>query len=306
MVLPRIAFAALLLFLASHAPAQPLPVTEIAPGNFVHYGSLDERSAANLGDQANIGFIVGSRCVAVIDTGGSFAVGQRLLEALRAKTDLPVCWVIITHAHPDHFFGAAAFRGGQVVFAGHADLPRALQQRGRFYLNTLMRDLDGAAQGSEVVEPTLLVKDRLELDLGDRKLLLQAWPVAHTDNDLTVIDERTQTLWTGDLLFLQHTPVLDGSLGGFLRVLGDLGRMTPAHYVAGHGRTDASFADAVAAERHYFEVIDRETRRALKQRRTLQEATETVGTSEAGNWVNFDLYHRRNVTAAYTELEWED
>src|SRR5689334_15371969 len=146
----------------------PLPVSEIAPGNFVHYGSLEERSAANLGDNANIGFIVGSKCVAVIDTGGSFAVGERLQAAIRARTALPICYVITTHAHPDHFFGASAFRGEQPVFAGHENLPRALQQRGRFYLNTLNRDLQDLARGSEVVEPTLLVKERHELDLGGR------------------------------------------------------------------------------------------------------------------------------------------
>jgi quinoprotein relay system zinc metallohydrolase 2 len=284
----------------------PLPVSEIAPGNFVHYGSLEERSASNLGDNANIGFIVGDKCVAVIDTGGSFAVGEGLLAALRAHTALPICYVITTHAHPDHFFGAAAFRGEQAVFVGHQNLPRALQQRGKFYLNTLTRDLQDLARGSEVIEPTLLVKDRLELDLGGRTLLLTAWPVAHTDNDLSVSDSSTGTLWTGDLLFVRHTPVLDGSLTGFLSVIDQLERLAPAHYVPGHGHTEQSWAAALSAQRRYFKVIADETRRALKSRRTLQDAIDTVGLSEAPNWVNYELFHRRNVTVAYTELEWED
>ena len=38
---------------------------------------------------------------------------------------------------------------------------------------------------------------------------------------------------------------------------------------------------------------------------SIQEAVDTVGATQAQNWVNFDLFHRRNVTAAYTELEWE-
>jgi quinoprotein relay system zinc metallohydrolase 2 len=299
----------LLAFCVASVQAQspaPLPVSEIAPGNFVHYGSLDERSAANLGDNANIGFIVGNKCVAVIDTGGSLAVGARLRAQLRQHTDLPVCYVVTTHAHPDHFFGAAAFREDRPVFVGHENLPRALQQRGKFYLNTLTRDLGELARGSEAIEPTLLVHDRLELDLGGRKLELLAWPVAHTDNDLTVFDEKTATLWTGDLLFVQHTPVLDGSLSGFLAAIDRLSERAPGHFVPGHGKTSASWAAALSAERHYFTVIAEETRRALKNRRTLQDAIDAVGLSEADHWSNFELFHRRNVTAAYTELEWED
>jgi quinoprotein relay system zinc metallohydrolase 2 len=286
--------------------AAPFPLSEIAPGNFVHYGSLEERSTANLGDNANIGFIVGSKCVAVIDTGGSFAVGERLRAALRVRTALPVCYVITTHAHPDHFFGAAAFRAEHPVFAGHQNLPRALQQRAKFYLNTLTRDLQDLARGSEVIEPTLLVKDRMELDLGERTIVLTAWPTAHTDNDLTVADASTGTLWAGDLLFVQHTPVLDGSITGFLSVIDALERLAPAHFVAGHGQARNGWVEALAAQKRYFQVIADETRRALKSRRTLQDAIDTVGLIEEPNWVNFELFHRRNVTAAYTELEWED
>jgi quinoprotein relay system zinc metallohydrolase 2 len=298
--------AALLLGINASAVAEPFALTEIAPGNFVHYGSLEERSADNLNDTANIGFIVGERCVAVVDPGGSFAVGERLHGAIRSRTPLPICYVIITHAHPDHFFGAAAFRSQQTTFVGHRNLSRALQQRGKFYLNALTRDLGEAARGSEVVEPQLIVSERVDLDLGGRTLVLTAWPVAHTDNDLTVLDTKTDTLWTGDLLFVQHTPVLDGNLAGFRHAIAQLAQQAPAHYVPGHGRTADTWSAAVAREAHYFAVIADETRAALRKRRTLQEATDSVGLSEAPNWVNYELYHRRNVTAAYTELEWEE
>jgi quinoprotein relay system zinc metallohydrolase 2 len=299
------------LLVAGNARAEepPLPahfdISEIAPGNYVHYGSFDERSPANLGDNANIGFIVGEKCVLAVDTGGSLPVGRALRLAIRTITPLPVCYVVLTHVHPDHFFGAAAFLDDHPQFVAHENYPAQLAARARSYANSLQRDLGTAATGSEIVRPTLLVNGRLELDLGGRLVTVQAWPPAHTDDDLTVFDARTRTLWLSDLLFVGHTPVIDGTITGFLAVMNDLRRIEADHCVPGHGRSDLPWPRPLEAQQRYLTVILEETRVAIRNRKTIQQATDEVGVSEAGEWAAFDLFHRRNVTAAYAELEWE-
>ncbi len=302
----KLAIVVLWWSLALAAAAGEFQVEEVAPGVYVHFGTHEARTPGNRGDQANIGFIVGERCVAVVDTGGTYALGAALRDAIRAVTPLPVCYVVLTHVHPDHVFGAAAFRADNPQYVGHAELPRALAARGKFYVGTLQRDLGEIAAGSEVVMPTVLVSDRHTLDLGNRKLELRAWPVAHTDNDLTVYDERSATLWLSDLLFIDHTPVVDGSVLGYLKVLDALARVPARHYVAGHGRSPLGWPQVLEPSRRYLQRLVDETREALRRKKTIQEAVESVGYAEAGNWVNFDQFHRRNVTAVYTELEWED
>jgi quinoprotein relay system zinc metallohydrolase 2 len=299
------AMAAGLAGIAAAAAAEGLAVSEIAPGNYVHFGVHEERLPSNLGDQANIGFIVGEKCVAVVDTGGSLPVGKALRATIRRVTPLPVCYVILTHVHPDHFFGAAAFVEDEPLLVGHAELPRAMAARAKFYVKTLQRDLGELAAGSEAIAPTLLVKDEMVLELGNRRLRLRAWPVAHTDNDLTVYDEETATLWLSDLLFVDHTPVVDGSIVGFLAVMSELAAIPARHFVPGHGRTELPWPAALAPQTRYLEVVVKQTRQALKDGKTIQEAVDTVGVTEEKNWVNYELFHRRNVTAAYTELEWE-
>jgi len=293
-------------FVASAALAVEIELEEVAPGHFVHRGTMEERSAENLGDQANIGFVVGERCVAVVDPGGSLAVGKALKAAMRKVTDKPVCHVVITHFHPDHFFGAAAFRESGVQFVAHAGYARTMAVRSRPYLNALRRDLGAAADGSEVIAPTMFVDKVATLDLGGRSLELRAWSVAHTDHDLTVFDASTGTLWLGDLLFVDHTPVVDGSIRGFLEVLDELARLPARVYVPGHGRTDAPWPDGLIPERDYLKLVLDETRAALKRKRTIEQAVDEVGTTEASRWVNFEAFHRRNVTTTYTELEWEE
>src|SRR5712671_1898739 len=117
--------AAALTAAPGHAIAQtaPLAVTEIAAGIFVHNGVHEEASSGNKDAIANIGFIVGAEAVAVVDPGGSFEEGAALREAIRTRTAHPIRYVILTHVHPDHIFGAAAFRGDDPDFVGHAKLP---------------------------------------------------------------------------------------------------------------------------------------------------------------------------------------
>ena len=146
----------------------------------------------------------------------------------------------------------------------------------------------------------------LELDLGQRKVSIRAWRSAHTDDDLTVYDQASATLWLADLLFVEHTPVIDGSLIGFLEVIKSLRAIPAKHIVAGHGRSALPWPEPLDAQERYLNVLLRETRSALKNKKTIQQAIDEVGLSEEKNWVNFDSFHRRNVTTAYTELEWED
>jgi len=210
----------------------------------------------------------------------------------------------MTHGHPDHIFGAAAFQRDRPQFVGHSRLPLTLATRGEYYRKALEEVL-GAGRGGVVVPPTRLVEHTETLDLGHRTLELTAFPRAHSDCDLTVRDPRTATLFTGDLLFVERVPSLDGSLRGWSTALNSLKTVKASRAVPGHGPVGVDWPSGSADLERYLGVLATGTRAALAKSLDLDAAVQTVGESERGRWKLFDAYHGHNVTQAFKELEWE-
>jgi quinoprotein relay system zinc metallohydrolase 2 len=228
-----------------------------------------------------------------------------LRAAIRAVTPLPVCYVINTHMHPDHIFGNAAFKGDHPQFVGSAALAQAEASRADNYMRALNRELGSAAAGSEIVPPTKTIDGTGTLDIGGRTLTLRTWKTAHTNNDLTVYDEKSGTLWTGDLLFVRCIPVVDGSVTGWLDDIARIRQMNPRHVVPGHGPLDPPWRQSLDAEERYLADLARDVRAAIRKGETIQQAVDSIGVDEKDDWLLVVMYHRRNVTAAYAELEWE-
>jgi quinoprotein relay system zinc metallohydrolase 2 len=283
----------------------PFPVKEVAPGVFVYEAPIALADEGNLGAIANLGFIIGRDGVAVIDTGGSLAAGRRLFKAIRQRTDQPIRYVINTHMHPDHVLGNAAFSGSSVTFIGHRNLPRSLKERERVYLTANGALIGTSFKGTEVIPPSFLVEHDVELDLGDRRLRVEAWRTAHTSTDVTVLDLETDTWFLGDLLFIDHVPALDGSLAGWIRLLSDLRLRPAARVVPGHGPLSIPWPGAATPTEQYLMRLQADVRSLIRQGGTISEATRQAAQSEASVWMLFNEFNPRNATTAFHELEWE-
>lgn len=293
--------ASALLFLASVASAQPFDVREIAKDVFVHEGRTVALDAPGHDDIANLGFVVGTRCVAVIDTGGSVATGRALRDAIASRTRLPIGYVINTHVHVDHVLGNAAFRDAKPAFVGAATLPAAIDASRAYFVEHYGADLGGG----EIIGPGTTVATTRTLDLGNRTLTLRAWPKAHTGSDLTVTVEDANVLFAGDLLFVGRVPALDGSVIGWRETIDELVSSHAKLVVPGHGPVSNDPARAFAPERRYLTALIDGVREKIANGKPIDDATAHVAQSEQSRWQLFETANAHNVSIAYRELEWE-
>lgn len=277
---------------------------EVGQGVFVRRGLDAEATADNNDAIANIGFIVGNESVLVTDPGGSMADGEWLRGEIAKRTDKPIRYVVLTHVHPDHCFGAEAFKRDGATFIGHHALRSALASRGDFYRERLVALL-GEDKTGNVVMPTIEVKDTAQIDLGGRRISFTAHGTAHTNCDLSMIDHGSNLLFPADLLFVHRVPSLDGSLLGWLKEIDGLKALGATRCVPGHGPPSVEAASAFADLSRYLSLLRDETRKAISSDVPIEKAMRIVARSEQANWVMFDEYNARNVAQAYKELEWE-
>jgi len=284
---------------------QDFNLSEIAENNYVHLGkhvSIEDRGNDDI---ANIGFIIGADCVAIIDTGGSINIGKKLKSSVHKITKKPICYVINTHVHFDHILGNKTFVSENTDFVGHKNLLQAVNQNRNFFLTQFKNNLSSDAKESDIIGPNILIEKTTQLELGGRTLTLIPFSTSHSHNDLVVIDNKTKTLWSGDLIFRERIPSLTGSLKGWLETIEKIKKLDVNVVVPGHGNIASSLDDAIKQQEDYLNLLLNKTREAINKGKFIIEAMETIDQDNQLKWILHDYQHSTNINKAYTELEWE-
>lgn len=278
---------------------------ELAPGVYLHQGHHVSLESSRRGDSANIGFIVGEQCVAVVDSGGSVQTGKWLAYEIKERIDKPVCYLINTHVHFDHVLGNAAFSDPKLKLVAHPNFAGALIDSSEFFSDKFASEVDGGVLPHEIDGSRVPVDRKIAIDLGNRKLTVEAHRAAHSRTDVTIFDEATNTLWAGDLLFRERMPVLDGSLAGWIDWMETVIDKTYSLVIPGHGKPDRNWPEGALAQFRYLKTLLDETREAIAAGIFIEDAKNIIGVDEKLRWELSERAHARNVSQAFRELEWE-
>ena len=289
-------------------------IEEVANGVFVHFGTHEDANKSNKGDIANIGFILGKKSIMVIDTGGTKVIGKKLLEKIKTISDLPISHVVITHSHPDHFFGTEAFLSENPSIVGHEKLNRSLLSNFNFYKELQSNNIENEVlKNAKLGKANIKIKTEsiLKVDLGERIVEIKAWKSGHTDNDLSVYDLKTKTFWSENI-FVDRIPSIRASILGWKKNLDEIQKMDIDLIVPGHGRV-VKKDEPLKPILKYFTRLISQVRNFHENNVSLQESINSILQKEIldskkvnpEGWTLFTEYHYSNVTKVYTELEWE-
>ena len=154
-----------------------------------------------------------------------------------------------------------------------------------------------------MISPNILIEKLTKLDLGNRVLTLIPFPNSHSQNDIVVIDEKTKTLWAGDLIFIERIPSLTGSLKGWVETIEKIKKLDVKVIVRGHGIVSSSLKEALKQQTDYFELLLNKIREAIAEGKFIDEAMESIDKENQLEWLLHEYQHARNVSRTYTELE---
>jgi glyoxylase-like metal-dependent hydrolase (beta-lactamase superfamily II) len=208
--------------------------TEIADGVYHRrYDPLD----------ISICLVRGTRGLLLVDTRCNAREAEEILADAASLSDLPIRWVVNTHAHYDHTFGNRLFAGAATIY-GHHLIPAHFAEYEAPRLATWLADPAAQPQhdwrGVELVAPTQLVSEPTTIDIGGRAVRLVPLEPGHTDTDLVIHVPDADVWIVGDVVEESGPPMFgSGSFPfGWPGVLEELSAAMDeeAMVVPGHGR----------------------------------------------------------------------
>jgi glyoxylase-like metal-dependent hydrolase (beta-lactamase superfamily II) len=275
----------------------------VADGVYAILGSGGEIGIENGGRTANVAFIVGSRGIAVIDTGASFRQGEEIISAISEVSDRPVVAVILTHPGRESIFGAAAFQARGIPVLAHRRTAEMMAARCETCLQTLQSTLgQDFMAGTRVVKPDRLMDGSTMLELIGRPLRVIAPPWSSAPGAIAVFDESTSTLIAGSIVLIHRVPDLrDANSPSWRRALAEIESMRCRHLVPGYGPI-GTCADAGAVDRYLSELEDHVTA-LMAEGVGLADLRKRSDLPAFVQWDQYEALHPQNASRTYLRIE---
>jgi len=249
---------------------------------------------------SNAGLITdGEECL-LVDTLFDLALTREMLAAMQDATPAAqtIDALVNTHANGDHTFGNQLVRGARIIASRSS--AREMEEVTPSVLAGMMQNADqmGAAgdylkrifgafefEGIESTLPTQTFDGELTHSVGDKQIQLIEVGPAHTRGDVLVHDPEDDVIFTGDILFIDGTPLMwEGPVENWIRACDRIIELEPRVIVPGHGPlTDTQ---GVREVQRYLLYIHDEARLRFEAGLSAEEASRDIALSDFSSWLD--------------------
>ncbi|MFX0182101.1 MAG: MBL fold metallo-hydrolase [Candidatus Hodarchaeota archaeon] len=188
----------------------------------------------------NIGAIILRNFICMIDTTTYSITAKIFRKKIETKFRLPVKFLIYTHYHGDHIFGAAAFRDLTIISSKQTFINltnfKTLKLIEEWKYN-LMNE-DSLAKGIEIILPTISFSDKMFIKDEDLEIEI-CHAGGHTSGSTYVYFPKEKVIFTGDLIFEDIYPYAGDPTCNpdrWITQLEQIHKMDIEKIVPGHGR----------------------------------------------------------------------
>ena len=258
----------------------------------------------------NSGIVVGDDSCLVMDAQATPALGRSVVERVRAVTDKPIKYVVLSHYHAVRVLGASAY-DAQAIIASQ-ETHRLIGERGQQDWDSeygrfprLFRDAESIPG---LTWPTLTFGTEMSLFLGKREVRLMHLGAGHTSGDIVAYVPDANVMLSGDLIEYRSACYCgDAHLRAWPTTLDELKAFNPKAVVPGRGDAlvgAATIAEAIAMTRDFVTSLYGAAEMSVARGRSLKENMAATRAVMDGKFSSFAIYEHClpfNVSRAYDE-----
>lgn len=289
---------------ASEPPA--LLAQQVAPAAWYVQGLPEIGSSANQNFISNAGFVVTKQGVVVIDALGSPALAQRLLDQIRRTTPQPVTHVIVTHYHPDHFYGLQTFKAlGARIIAHRAARDYLHSEQAQLRLDASRQAMAPWVNSqTRLIDADQWLDGELALTVGGVLFQIKPMGPAHTPEDLVVYLPEQKLLFAGDLVFRNRVPFVgQADSGRWIAALDALLAFDATVIVPGHGAVSTQARADLQLTRDYLAQLRLAMGQAAHNMEPFEAAYQSADWRRFEHLPMFPLVNRINAYNTYLLME---
>jgi cyclase len=268
---------------------------------------------------SNAGLIVDGEASLLVDTLFDAKLTREMLAAMADASGVSaeaIQTVVNTHANGDHTHGNGLCTNAEVIAskASASEMESFTPSMMHGFMaaagsmgdtGAYLTDIFGAFDFNDVAEklPTVTFTGELELAVGDKAVQLIEVGPAHTRGDVLAYVPGDRTIFTGDILFIEGTPLMwAGPVANWINACERILALDPEVIVPGHGPiTDAT---GVRAVQDYLRYIEQEARKRFDAGLSVRDAAMDIALGDYDRWIDAERI-AINVDTLYREFKGE-